>query len=205
MRKRLFICSCCFFLILKTNCQISIVGATCVLTGQEYQYNIQGNLSEGAQLCINGGKIVGSSSTCITNLSSGYVRVVWTGSKGSITLTSSGANFSQQINVTTPLQGGTITSSTKKQFIGYEKSPSNISCTAPTGGACTASYVFQWQQSLDNLNWQNITGAMSQNLASISSLTQTTFFRRKTIDNNSGSIVYSDEAVVFVAVDTKGH
>jgi hypothetical protein len=182
-----------------------IEGPTCVLSGVEYQYNIKGDLPAGAQLCVNGGKITeSSSSNCISDLSTGFVRITWSGSKGSIAFTSSQGNYSVNVAVTTPLQPGAITNG-KEQNLSFNATPSSISCTKPVGGGCGASYQYQWQQSLDNLNWQDIPGASAQSLSNLPSLTQTVFYRRKTTETISRTIVYSDAAVVYVAADTKAH
>jgi len=185
--------------------QTIVDGPTCVLAGVEYQYNIKGNISDGAQLCVTGGQITGSASACTSDLKLGYVRVVWSGKTGSIAFTSTEGNSSNTINVTSPLQSGIVSNTGKQQFISYNASPVLISCDMPTGGSCGFSYSFQWQQSLDDLNWQDIKGATGQNLTSVSPLKLTTFFRRRTIETTSGTITYSASAAIYVAPDTAGH
>ena len=194
----------CFFSSFKAISQDTLVGPACVISGSEYQYNIKGNIPEGAQLCVAGGKISGASADCITNLSSGYVRIVWSGSKGSVSFSSSEGNSSIDITITLPLQPGSITTN-KVEFISFKASCSSIFCSKPYGGGCGASYYFQWQRSLDNVNWEDIKGATNQNLGSLPALTETFFYRRKTTDNTSESPVYSDAVVVYVAPDTNGH
>ena len=170
----------------------------------QYQYNISGNIPVGTKLCISGGKL-SNSSTCANELSVGFVKIVWSGTSGSITLTSDSGSLSKAVRITLPLQPGDIETNGKKQFIKYNNSPSLISCTMPTGGGCGASYSFQWERSLDNLDWENIIGATGQNLSSVTTLTETYFYRRKTVESISGSIMYSNSAVVYVAPDTHGH
>ena len=185
--------------------QTIVDGPTCVLAGVEYQYNIKGNISDGAQLCVTGGQITGSASACTSDLKLGYVRIVWSGKTGSIAFTSTEGNSSNTINVTSPLQSGIVSNTGKQQFISYNASPVLISCAMPTGGSCGFSYSFQWQQSLDDLNWQDIKGATGQNLTTVSPLKLSTFFRRKTIETTSGTITYSASAAIYVAPDTAGH
>jgi hypothetical protein len=180
-------------------------GPACVLSGAEYQYNISGNIPPGSRLCITGGKISGTDSTCISHLNAGYVKVTWSGDSGRIVLSTPAGNFSSSIVITSALQGGAINSTSKLQSIDYNTSPLMISCGMPTGGGCIARYIFQWQQSADKLNWGDINGTTGQHLTGIPALTQAVFYRRKTTEVNSGSIVYSDEAVVYVSADTKGH
>ena len=110
-----------------------------------------------------------------------------------------------QVSITVLLQPGTVDSTYKKQFIKYKTTPSSISCSKSSGGGCGASYSFQWQQSWNNLDWQDLPGATQQNLTKIQALTRTTFFRRKTLENTSGSIAYSNSAVVYVAPDMIGN
>lgn len=186
------------------NSQVAITGPDCVLAETEYQYNLTGSISSGAQLCITGGKIVGSALNCISSPAAAFVRIIWTGSKGSLTLTTEQGNASVQVTMINSMRAGIISGTTKKQFIEYNTFPPAITCGSATGGSCSPSYAFQWQQSLDNLNWEDIRGATGQNLSSMPQLLQTTFYRRKVTETHSGSIAYSDEAVVYVAADTKG-
>ena len=184
--------------------QLAIIGPECVLSGVQYQYNINGNIPPQVKLCIKGGKL-SDSSACASDLSLGFIKIIWTGDKGSISLTSDSGNFSAEVFITLPLQPGNIDSTYRKQFIKYQTVPLNISCSKSSGGGCGPSYSFQWQQSLNNLDWQDVPGATQQNLIKIRSLTETTFYRRRTVENISGSIVYSDAAVVYVAPEITGN
>src|SRR5947209_3145261 len=60
---------------------VLINGPKCVVPGTEYQYNYQitGVVVSGAQLCVQGGKISGTSSNCTTDFSKGYIKVIWDG------------------------------------------------------------------------------------------------------------------------------
>ncbi|HEV2354291.1 MAG TPA: hypothetical protein VGR89_08610 [Puia sp.] len=102
------------------------------------------------------------------------------------------------------LSGGTIDSIGKSQAIPYDSVPSAITCPPATGGSCSPSYQYQWQESVDRVSWQDITGATSQNLAPAQSLQQGTFFRRKVTDSTSGTIAYSDIASVDVGPPSPG-
>jgi len=188
----------------KGNTQLAIIGPACVLSGVQYQYNIKGNIPTHVNLCVKGGKL-SDSSTCASNLSLGFIKIIWSGDNGSISVISDSGNLFLQVFVTVPLQPGSVDTTNKKQFINYKSAPSSISCSRSSGGGCDASYSFQWQQSLNNLDWQDVPGATQQNLTNIRALTQTTFFRRKTVENMSGSIAYSNSASVYVAPDIIGH
>src|ERR1051325_7882073 len=95
--------------------QLAIVGPECVLSGLQYQYNIKGNIPPHIKLCVEGGKL-SDSSTCVNNLSLGFVKIIWHGDKGSISLTSDSGSLSMQVSITVLLQPGTVDSTYKKQF-----------------------------------------------------------------------------------------
>jgi hypothetical protein len=82
----------------------------------QYQYNIAGNIPSGTLLCISGGKL-SDSSTCDNDLSSGFVKIVWSGKSGSVTLTSDGGNVSKAIRITLPLQPGDIETAAKSNSL----------------------------------------------------------------------------------------
>ncbi|MGC4038696.1 MAG: hypothetical protein QM764_22220 [Chitinophagaceae bacterium] len=194
----------CLLLSFSGFSQLSIEGQTCVLSGTEYLYNLRGNIPDGAQVCVNGGTITGVTSSCTSALGGGSIRVTWTDKKGTISLKSGQGNASLDVVVTMPLDPGTI-SSVKAELISFKASCSAISCGKPTGGGCSATYSFQWQRSLNNLNWEDIKGATGQNLGALSALTDTYFYRRRVTENNSQTVAYSDVTVVYVSVDMTGH
>jgi len=73
---------------------------------------------------------------------------------GSETATSTSA----VVNVSPHLASGTISSS--GTTINYGTAPGTISTTVATGGACSGSYSYQWQQSTDgNVSFTDISGA----------------------------------------------
>jgi hypothetical protein len=182
--------------------QPSVSGPTCVIPGTIYQYNITGpwDSTSTMQICLTGGTLASATSSCTGNGSPiAIVQVIWnTGSNGSLQLTSSKGNTTLNVNITSPLTPGNISVSTKSQLISYSGLASGINCSASTGGSCSPSYSYQWQQSADILTWTNISGATGQNLSLSSPLTQPTFFRRKVTENSSGSIAYSDVSLVDV-------
>lgn len=178
--------------------QLSVLGATCVLAGQEYRYTLSGSLVANEQLCISGGVLADSNSTCTTDLSAGYVRVVWTGTSGTLTISSDSGSFNLLVSVTSPLQAGEIDASEAQQIIAFDSIPAGLHCSSATGGGCSPVYQYQWQRSTDKLEWEDITGSIAHDLTFTASLNQSTFFRRKTTDVSSGTIVYSNAAVVFL-------
>lgn len=65
------------------------------------------------------------------------------------------------------------------QTITFNTSPAQINATASTGGECSVNLYYQWQQSLDSINFTDISGANGQNYQP-GSLTTSTYFRRHT-------------------------
>ncbi len=57
-------------------------------------------------------------------------------------------------------------------------SPGLLAADPANGGACSGSFIYQWQQSTDNITFTNISGATSQNYTP-GNLTVTTYYRRK--------------------------
>jgi hypothetical protein len=71
-----------------------------------------------------------------------------------------------------------------------------LGTTPPTGG--NGSYTYQWQNSTDSMQWNNIGSATSETYTLTGTLTQTTWYRRVATD--ICGIVYSD--TVQIAIDS---
>ncbi len=187
--------------------QVNISGPTCVNPSTQYQYTISGNWSQGTNMswCISGGTIVGYG-TCRSGTPLPSVQVTWnTGiSSGTVTLNSSIGNKTLSVSIAATLSGGTI-STNKTQTINYNHVPAGINCSAASGGTCSPSYSYQWQQSTDNVNFTAISGATALNLSFSSSLLQTMYYRRLVTETVSGSTAYSDVATVFVNPQLQGN
>jgi hypothetical protein len=76
------------------------------------------------------------------------------------------------------LNPGCITSG--NQLINQGAIPKTITATPASNGTCSGSYSYQWQKSFNDTFFVDILGATSQNLSFTDSLSQTTFFQRKT-------------------------
>ncbi len=101
------------------------------------------------------------------------------------------------VTITAPaLSAGTI--SNPLQTIIYNTIPVTITASGATGGNCAGTYNYQWQQSTDQVNWTNISGATSLNLNFSTNVTQQTYYRRKVTETKSGSIGYSAVATVNI-------
>jgi RHS repeat-associated protein len=92
------------------------------------------------------------------------------------------------------LQGGTISGNTGPIASGsLPGTMSNIS--SASGGNCSGSYSYQWQQSTDGTNYSDISGATGLTYTP-GSLTATTSFRRKV--TCSGDVIYSNIIITNV-------
>lgn len=92
---------------------------------------------------------------------------------------------SNQITITVHIQflPGVIGSS---QTVNYGAVPAElVSVQSATGGV--GSFTYQWQNSLDNSTWSNITGATSESFQS-PALTVKKYFKRLTTDGSCGTI-----------------
>jgi len=193
--------------------QVSITGPTCALPGVVYQYLISTTDTAGAgiHICLSGGVFAGTSDSCLNDSLVSAVYVVWNSSSDNATISfnSNTGSYIDTINLTSALQGGSIDTAYLQQTIGYDSSVSFIPCSVPTGGACSPSYSYQWQRSLDNVNWDDIDNATNQNMDVSIALTQSTFFRRKVTEATSNSVGFSTVASVSVApqqsTDTTGN
>ena len=183
-------------------CAAQITGITgqtsCATAGVQYQYTVIGSYPGGTtmQWCATGGTIQGGGS-CRTGSPLPTVFVTWTAGTGRQLSLSSGSG-SPTINVTVvgSLSGGTITSG-KTQTVAYGATPAPINCGNASGGACSATYSYQWQKSTDGVNYADTVGATGLNVT-LPTLGVTTYYRRKVTETSSSSIAYSDVATITV-------
>ncbi|MDR1344760.1 MAG: hypothetical protein LBJ39_05335, partial [Tannerellaceae bacterium] len=74
------------------------------------------------------------------------------------------------------------------QSICYNTAPAAFTqTTAPSGGAGSTSYTYQWQYSTDNTSWTNISGATSATYTA-PALTANTYYRRAVTSGNCGTV-----------------
>jgi len=183
--------------------QVTVAGPSCVVPGTTYQYLINGPWDSAStmQVCVTGGLVAGSNSTCTTNgAPHASVLVIWGASgSGSVTVSSSKGSGTISVNITSVLTGGTIPASARTQSIAYKGTPSVIDCSTVTGGSCSPSYQYQWQQSRDRLNWTDIPGAQGLTLSLGQALEEATFYRRRVTETGSGTVAYSDIAFIDVS------
>jgi hypothetical protein len=187
-----------------------ITGPGCVVPGTTYQYRFANKWKDSAtmQVCLGGAVITGLNDSCTGNGNPfASLLVTWnTGiTTGSVNLISTDGNSSLAVTVTQPLQAGVIPIASLSQSIDFNGKPAIIQCGPDKGGACKPVYTHQWQQSLDRVHWTDIPGAGADDLLSIPALMLTRFFRRKTVETVSGTIAFSDAAVVFVGPPPAGY
>jgi hypothetical protein len=190
---------------LSADSQVTISGPTCVVAGTVYQYIISGKWDSLStmQFCLSSGAIADSTGTrncSATSAPLAAMLVIWNDSAsntGTISLTSSIGNTSLTVNFAEPLIPGSIDSVSQTQFVAIDSIPLPIICSLDTGGSCNPTYYYQWQQSPDMGSWTDVAGGNAQNLAFTSPLAQTTFFRRKVTETVSGTIGYSNAAMVI--------
>lgn len=84
---------------------------------------------------------------------------------------------------------------TADQFIAYNTMPQRLNATAPTGG--TQPYAYQWQSSIDNNSFANISGGTDL-FYQPGALTTTTWYRQ--VQYSAGKIdsAYTNTVKIFV-------
>jgi hypothetical protein len=181
--------------------QVKISGPACILQGVEYQYLISGNWAGNStlQACVQGGMLV-DSSTCYDGQPVGFIRLVWNAQATNprLTIHSSIGDTVFIITLTSQLQSGLLDSSARFQLSDMGHIPTAIDCAPATGGNCSPSYAYQWQQSLNNLSWTDINNATGTSLSFTSANSRTMYYRRKVTETVSNSIDYSDVGMIII-------
>jgi hypothetical protein len=194
--------------ITTTGQSITMTGPSCATTGAVYLYTVSGSWDSTTtvRFCITGGTLVDSGGTCAggTGILS-FVRVTWdTGgiSSGSVVVTTPTGNDSIAVTIAPPLVVGQIDSAVLNQSLDTVTTPTTLTCSAPSGGGCTVSFQYQWQQSPDNVVWQNISGATAAQLSFSGPLSQTTYYRLVTTNSVSSAFGYSNVATLTIPMQT---
>jgi hypothetical protein len=183
---------------------ITMTGPSCVTTGAVYLYTVSGSWDSTStvRFCVSGGTLVDSGGTCAGGAGIlSFVRVSWDSggvSSGSVAVTSSLGNDTISVTIAPPLLVGQIDSAVLNQSLDTLTTPNTLTCSNPTGGGCTVSFQYQWQQSFDNVIWQDISGATSAQLSFSGPLYQTTYYRRVTTNTVSNAFGYSNVATINI-------
>ncbi len=194
------------FISMPAYSQITISGPACAVSGTQYQYIISGQWDSTTtmQVCVTSGSIQNSTgdSLCTSQGSPvNSILVQWDDSNadtGTVVVTSSAGNATYYVTFTQPLLPGLIDSASRVQLIQPGTVPAAINCLPDSGGSCSPAYAYQWQQSYDQVIWQDITGATGSSLGFDSSVSSDMYYRRKVTETVSGTIGYSDVASVFI-------
>ena len=103
-------------------------------------------------------------------------------------------DYSNSVTITVreEYDAGTIS---EDQFICYDTQPALLIGTEATGGG--ENFTYQWQQSIDDIIWDDITTATSQDYQPVS-LTETTYFRRLATDVTCNISDYSNTIIINV-------
>jgi len=202
LNRQLFFPIVLFLSPLAASSQVQITGPDCVVPGTVYQYIITGNWdsSSTAHICITGGYVAGTMDTSTSEQAPPpFILVTWNeGATGRLTLQSSQGTAQLDVQITDTLSGGTITDSCKSRTIPFNSIPPSVTCAMASGGACSPAYVYQWQISVDDVQWDDIDGATDPQLTLSTALQKTSYCRRRVTETISGSIGYSDAACFIV-------
>jgi len=183
--------------------QPSITGPRCILPGTTYHYLLTGNWNTPAnvKVCVTGGRLLSGGACTPDSLHPSQVFVIWndTASTREITVSSSAGNARVTVFATANLSGGKLQDADRVQAYGNDStSLFTFHCSDASGGSCSPQYFYKWQRSDNALNWTDIPGATGRDLQWAGNITVNTFFRRVTVEGNSTSIAYSDNAILTV-------
>ena len=174
---------------LYANSQVVITGYHCVQSGVVSYFGVSGTWSSSTTMTwtCTGCTFSGSSTgTPLPSIGATFN----SGGTVFLTTTNPSSSSSYVVSIGVTLQPGTISNPT--QTIAYNTVPTPISASSPTGGDCSATtYTYQWQQSSDNSNFSDISGATSTSYAP-PALTATTYYRRQVWVASAGSSVTPD-------------
>jgi len=187
--------------------QLGVTGPTCVIPDIEYRYIISSSADSAMKICVSGGTIVSGQPNCAKTASASVLKIKWNSNQpsGSINITSSQGNSLLYVGITNALKGGLIGESVVVQKIDNSTIPANLICSSSTGGACNPSFRYQWQQSPDNQDWSDMSGATNRDFSFNMAPQFTTYYRRKTTESSANSIAYSNTALVIVQVKSSNN
>jgi hypothetical protein len=183
--------------------QVSINGAHCVIPGVKYQYFIGGDSTttqSGIQICVQGGIIADTNITCYNGPFLPYVFVIWNENtvNGFVRIASVAGTDTLNITRTRELSAGLIDTSAGVQIVSVDSIPAPLNCSVAIGGNCNPFYQYQWQQSVNGVEWTNIPYAADINLSFSAQLPQLTYFRRQVTETISTSVAYSNVIMIQV-------
>jgi hypothetical protein len=211
MKKRILMIGCPVLIFLfsqpaKVSAQLTVTGANCVMSSTIYDYIINDTSGDTAKInvCIIGGVFESNKNTCREIKPNTTIKVIWTDSlAGKLNVNSQSDNTKFDVNVTNTLSGGLIDSFSVTQILDEDSIPATLSCSKAKGGNCNPSYKYQWQESKDNIKYQDINGEVMENLRFSKTIKHSTYYRRKVTDIISNSTAYSSVAAVLTPLKSK--
>ena len=151
------------------------------------------------QICITGGVISATDSSCRNGVPVSSIRIIWKDSiQGVIDISGPSGNGSLNVTVAKPLLGGRIDSFVKIQVLDSAAAPSVITCSAAAGGLCSPKYLYRWQQSFDGAAWNDIDGAVSKDLTVVNAVPGVSYYRRRVTEVISSTEAYSDTGIISI-------
>jgi hypothetical protein len=182
--------------------QISINGSRCVIPGITYEYSVNARRDSltSMSICITGGKLKDGTACSPAGVITNFVFVVWdSAGNHQIKVTSSSGTANLSVNITTELNGGQINEADRFQFYDKNKAIHMFQCKEASGGSCSASNLYQWQQSDDGFKWTFIGRASDKDLKFSGKIIASIFFRRVVTEMRSHTVAYSDIAMLTLA------
>src|SRR5579859_6435303 len=145
---------------LMVSAQVTITGPSCVTSSILYQYNLTANWDslKAIDICIQGGQVLdsGNFQSCIHKSGPvSFIQVKWDGSQlqPTITVRSTTEKDTLIATISLPLASGQIDTAAAYQLIKPNTIPATLTCSADTGGSCSPTYSYQWEQSSDGMLW----------------------------------------------------
>lgn len=180
--------------------QFSIKGPTCVVPGVPFQYNAIGKDTSSIKICVYGGRILEHDNTCYISPFISYTKLIWDSGivHGTVSYHSNLGDTVLNVELTEKLAPGDIDTSSLFQLTSAGSIPSKIICSEAKGGNCSPSYLYQWQQSGNAENWVNIEGSNRKDLIFFATPLQTTYYRRRVLEEGSNTIDHSTIAIVVI-------
>lgn len=165
---------------------ISITGPDCVLPGQNILYATGGtwSTSDYFEWCVNGGAIVGSTSSCKSGTPVPNITINYSNNATSTQISLSARNQTVYKSPTVLSDNQINIKSTQIILLGT--TPATFTSITPVP-ICNG-YTYQWQQNLsthntDSPNWTNISGATGENYTVTTPPSATTYYRRQVTAN----------------------
>lgn len=179
-----------------------VKGPTCIKAGIRYRYEIVSNNppdSKGFKLCITGGEFADGDSCKSEMQAKTEFVIVW---KKDVVIRFISVITSQgpvmfRVQEPLPLNGGKINQAEGLIFYDSTQKEYTIRCSSPNGGTCKPSYKYQWQMAKGNQPWTDIPGATSEQLR-FTPTSAPIRIRRKTVDEMSSTMAYSNIAIVVL-------